>query len=202
MTPRATTSRKQEKSMRKKILITLLGGLLGAPAMAAESYTVDPRHTYPMYEVDHWGWSLQRGRFTKTSGKITLDREAKTGTVDVTISAASVSTGLDKWDEQMRSEEWFDAEKHPEITFKAAKIVFNGDKPASVPGELTIRGVTRPATLEVARFGCRPNPVNKKEVCGADTSTVIKRSEFGILKYLPGIADEVRLLVSVEAFKD
>jgi len=188
--------------MRNKVLFALLACALAAPALGAESYTVDSRHTYPMYEIDHWGWSLQRGRFNKTSGKITLDREAKTGTVDVTISAASISTGLDKWDEQMRSEEFFDAGKHPDITFKASKIVFDGDKPASVPGELTIKGVTRPATLEIHRFGCRPNPVNKKEVCGADTSTTIKRSEFGIVKYVPGIADEVKLIVSVEAFKD
>jgi polyisoprenoid-binding protein YceI len=188
--------------MCKKVLFALLGAALSAPAIAAESYTLDSRHTYPLYEVDHWGWSLQRGRFNKTTGKITLDREAKTGTVDVTINAASISTGLDKWDEQMRGEDFFDAEKYPSITFKAAKMVFNGDKPVSVPGELTMKGVTRPVTLEVARFGCRPNPVNKKEVCGADTTATIKRSEFGIVKYVPGIADEVKLILSVEAFKD
>ncbi len=188
--------------MYRKLVIATLAAALTAPALAAESYTVDSRHTYPMYELDHWGWSLQRGRFNETSGKITLDRESKTGTVDITMKAASIDTGLAKWNEVMKSEEFFDAEKFPVITFKAAKIVFNGDKPGSVPGELTIKGITKPVTLEILRFGCGPNPVNKKEICGADSTATIKRSQFNITKYVPGIADDVKLMLNVEASKD
>jgi len=186
----------------KKILFLALGAALSAPAIGADTYTVDTRHTYPMWEVNHFGWSTQRGRFNGATGKITLDRAAQTGSVDIAINTASVDTGIAKWDEQMMSEDFFNAAKFPTINFKASKIVFDGDKPASVPGELTLVGVTKPVTLTITGFGCGTNPVNKKEVCGADAYAVIKRSEFGIMKYLPRISDEVKLVINVESFKD
>jgi polyisoprenoid-binding protein YceI len=186
----------------KKIALAALGLAMCAPAFAAETYSVDARHTYPMWEINHYGWSTQRGRFNGATGKIVLDRGAKTGSVDVSIKAASVDTGLAKWDEFMMSEDFFNAAKFPTIDFKASKVVFDGDKPASLPGELTMLGVTRPVTLTVTAFGCGTNPVNKKEVCGADAHATIKRSEFGMTKYLPGISDEVKLVLNVEAFKD
>jgi polyisoprenoid-binding protein YceI len=102
----------------------------------------------------------------------------------------------------MMSEDFFNTAKFPTIEFRASKIVFDGDKPASIPGELTLVGVTKPVTLTIAGFGCGTNPVNKREVCGADAYATIKRSEFGIVKYLPGISDEVKLVISVESFKD
>jgi polyisoprenoid-binding protein YceI len=188
--------------MTKKPLFALLGAMLAAPAFAADSYTVDPRHTWPQYEIMHLGFSTQRGRFNETTGKIVLDRAAKNGSVDISISTASIDTGLDKWDEHMRSEDFFNAAKFPTISFKSDKVVFNGDKPASIPGQFTLLGVTKPVTLTVNHFNCGPHPINKKEVCGADASTTIKRSEFGMTKYLPGIGDEVKLVINVEAFKD
>jgi polyisoprenoid-binding protein YceI len=188
--------------MTKKPLYALLGVALAAPAFSADSYTVDSRHTWPQYEIMHLGFSTQRGRFNETTGKIMLDRAAKTGSVDISISTASIDTGLEKWDEHMRSEDFFNAAKFPSITFKSDKVVFNGDKPASIPGQFTLLGVTKPVTLTVGHFNCGPHPINKKEVCGADASTTIKRSEFGMTKYLPGIGDEVKLVINVEAFKD
>lgn len=186
----------------KKIALAALGLALSVPAFSADSYSVDSRHTYPMWEINHFGWSTQRGRFNEANGKIVLDRAAKTGSVDIVINTKSVDTGIAKWDEHMMSEDFFDAAKYPTINFKASKIVFNGDKPASIPGELTLHGVTKPVTLTVTAFGCGLNPVNKKEVCGADAYTVIKRSEYGIMKYLPGLGDEVKLVINVESFKD
>jgi polyisoprenoid-binding protein YceI len=185
-----------------KILFAALALALAAPAIGAESYTVDPRHTYPMWEINHYGWSTQRGRFNEATGKIVLDRSAKTGSVEIAIKTASVDTGIAKWDEHMMSEDFFNAAKFPTINFKASKIVFNGDKPASVPGELTLVGVTKPVTLTISGFGCGTNPVNKKEICGADAYATIKRSEFGIMKYLPGISDEVKLVINVESVRD
>jgi polyisoprenoid-binding protein YceI len=188
--------------MTKKIVFALLASALAAPAYAADSYTVDSRHTWPMYEIMHLGFATQRGRFNETTGKILLDRAAKNGSVNIVIKAASIDTGLDKWDEHMKSEDFFNAAKHPEISFKSDKIVFEGDKPASVPGQFTLLGVTKPVTLTLTHFGCGPHPLTKKEVCGADASTTIKRSEFGMTKYLPGIGDEVKLVINVEAMKD
>src|SRR5512139_2758280 len=118
---------------KKSVPVLLLGAALAAPAYSADSYTVDSRHTWPQYEIMHLGFSTQRGRFDETSGKITLDRAAKTGTVNIVIKSASIDTGLEKWNEHMKSEDFFNAAKFPEITFKADKIVFEGDAPASVP---------------------------------------------------------------------
>jgi polyisoprenoid-binding protein YceI len=190
--------------MRKfnAVFVALAGGLASLPVWSADSYSIDPRHTFPIYEISHFGWSTQRGRFDKTSGKIVLDRTAKTGSVDVTIDVGSVDTGVDKLNEHLLSEDFFNAAKFPTITFKASKIVFSGDTPASVPGEITILGVTKPATLSISRFSCGQHPMLKKEVCGADASTTIKRSEFGMIKYVPAIGDDVKLLINVESLKD
>ena len=183
-------------------IAALAGALISLPAWAVDSYTIDPNHTHPGYEISHFGWSTQRGRFDKATGKITLDRAAKTGSVDVVIEVASISTGVAKLDEHLKSEDFFNAAKYPNITFKSKSVHFSGDKPASVDGELTILGVTRPVTLTINAFQCAPNPFVKKEACGADATTSIKRSEFGIKTYLPGLGDDVKLLINVEAFKD
>ena len=183
-------------------LTALASGLISLPLWAADSYTVDPNHTHPSYEINHFGWSTQRGRFDKVSGKISLDRAAKSGTVDITIEVASVSTGVSKLDDHLKSEDFFNAAKFPAMTFKSKAVHFSGDKPASVDGELTLLGVTKPVTLVIAAFQCAPNQFVKKEACGADATANIKRSEFGMTKYVPGLGDDVKLLINVEAFKD
>ena len=183
-------------------IVVLAAGLSSTPVWAADSYAIDPRHTHPSYEINHFGWSTQRGRFDNVTGTITLDRAAKTGSVEVKIDVSSVSTGVDKLDEHLKSEDFFNVGKYPTITFKANKIAFDGDVPASVPGQITILGVTKPATLTITRFGCGVHPMLKKDVCGAEASTAIKRSEFGMTKYVPALGDDVKLLINVEAFKE
>jgi polyisoprenoid-binding protein YceI len=183
-------------------VVALAGGLVSLPALAADSYTIDPGHTHPSYEISHFGWSIQRGRFDKVSGKITLDRAGKTGTADVIIDVSSLSTGVAKLDDHLKSEDFFNAAKYPTLTFRASKIVFNGDAPGSVPGEFTMLGVTKPATLTVERFSCGMHPMLKKEVCGAEATVTIKRSEFGMTKYVPALGDDVKLEINVEALKD
>lgn len=183
-------------------VVALASGLVSLPALAADSYTIDPGHTHPSYEISHFGWSIQRGRFDKVSGKITLDRTGKTGTADVTIDVSSLSTGVGKLDDHLKSEDFFNAAKYPTLTFKASKIVFNGDTPGSVPGEFTMMGVTKPVTLTVQHFSCGPHPMLKKEVCGAEATVTIKRSEFGMTKYVPALGDDVKLEINVEALKD
>jgi len=185
-----------------RALLTLLPALVPLPVSAADSYTIDPRHTHPSYEINHFGWSTQRGRFDSVTGTINLDRDAKTGSMEVSIDANSISTGVDKLDEHLRSPDFFNVAKYPSIAFRATKVEFDGDVPASVPGELTILGVTRPATLTIAHFGCSPHPIFKRYVCGAEASTVIKRSEFGMTKYLPALGDDVKLLINVEAIRN
>lgn len=182
--------------------LALLLAAVALPATAAESFTVDARHTFPVFEVGHLGFSTQRGRFNKTSGKIVLDRSAGTGSLDIRIEAASVSMGLEDWDKHMRGEDFFDADQHPYITYKADKILFSGDKPVAAEGMLTLRGVTKPVRLEISAFNCGTHPLNRKPLCGADVSTRFKRSDFGMYKYTPGVSDEVKVMIAVEAFRD
>ncbi|WP_374266111.1 YceI family protein [Zoogloea sp.] len=181
----------------------LLALALAAPAFAAPvGYTIDPNHTFPVFEVDHLGFSTQRGRFNKTAGRIVLDLDARQGAVDVSIDAASIDMGFAKWSENMRGENYFNTAEHPAITFKAERIVFDGARPVAAEGQLTLLGVTRPLSLAINRFRCAPHPLNKRETCGADLSGTLQRSAFGMTKYIPSVGDDVRLLIAVEAFKE
>jgi polyisoprenoid-binding protein YceI len=186
-----------------KTAIALVSTTLATAALAApESYTVDPTHTWPVFEVSHFGFSTQRGRFNKTSGKIVLDRAAKTGTVDLAIDTTSIDMGLEKWDEHLKSDEFFNVAKFPTMTFKSTKLLMDGDKVVGAEGNFTLLGVTKPVKVTVSGFRCAPNPVAKKDACGGDVSATIKRTDFGMTKFAPAIGDEVKILVPVEAFKD
>jgi polyisoprenoid-binding protein YceI len=187
----------------KQALAAALAAAFVLPAAAApETYTIDARHTFPAFEVSHFGMSLQRGRFNKTTGKIVVDREARTGSVEVTIDAASVDTGEPKLGEHLRSQDFFNATVHPNITFKGTRFTFDGDKVKSVDGELTMLGVTKPVTLTAQHFNCGSHPMNKKAMCGAELTTSIKRSEWGMKYAIPAVADDVLLRINVEAYKD
>lgn len=190
----------------KKTVLALFAAFSGlsmtAGALAADSFTIDSRHTYPVFEVNHLGFSTQRGRFNNVTGKIMLVPEQKSGSIDISIDSASIDMGMDAWDKQMRGEDFFNVEKFPAMTFKSTKLHFDGDKLVGADGDFTLLGVTRPVSLEVKGFNCGTHPINKKALCGADISTTIKRSEFGMTKYLPAISDDVVIKIPVEAFKD
>jgi polyisoprenoid-binding protein YceI len=186
--------------MKRIALAALLASLPAAAAL--ETYTVDPNHTLPTYEVGHLGYSMQRGRFGKTSGRITIDTAAKTGSADISMDAASVSSGVDKLDQHLRGEDFFNVAKNPTITFKSSSFAFDGEKVKSVTGDLTMNGITRPVTLNANLFHCGPHPMTKKKQCGADLQATIKRSDFGMKYALPALADEVTLRIPVEAMKD
>jgi len=173
-----------------------------AAAVAADSYTLDPTHTFPRFEISHFGFSTHRGQFNKTTGKLVLDRTAKTGSVEITVQTASVGTGDPKLEEHLRSADFFNVEKFPTMVFKAKTIKFNGDVPASAEGELTLLGVTKPLTLTISRVKCAPHPMMKKDGCGAEVSGTLKRSDFGMKTYVPNLGDEVTLHIQIEAAKD
>lgn len=184
------------------IIAIILASVITVPAYAAESYTIDHTHTWPMFEVNHLGFSTQRGRFNNTSGKITLDTAAKKGSVDLVIGTDSLDMGFDKWDEHMKSADFFNAKFFPMMRFTSDKLVFEGDKVVAAEGYFTLLGVTKPLTLTVSNFRCAPHPMNKKQTCGAEISATLKRSEFGMTKYVPAVSDEVKISVPVEAIKD
>lgn len=175
---------------------------LTAAAQAADTFIIDGNHTYPVFEVNHLGFSTQRGRFDKTSGTISLDAAGKAASVEVTIDATSIDMGLAKWDKAMQEESFFNTEQFPTITFKAHDFTFDGDKPVAARGTLTLLGVAKPVDLSISGFTCKPHPLFQRFTCGADLSTTIKRSEFGMTKYLSTVGDEVKILIPVEAVRD
>jgi polyisoprenoid-binding protein YceI len=181
-----------------------LAALVGfASAASAESatYAVDPTHTFVTWEAKHFGVSTSRGRFDKKSGSITIDKVAKTGKAEITIDMKSISTGVAPFDGHLRGDDFFAADKFPEAKFVSTSFKFEGDKVTEVAGNLTLRGVTKPATLKATGFGCYQHPMLKREVCGGDFETTIVRSEHDIKYGLPGIPDNIRLLIQVEAVK-
>ena len=180
-------------------LATLVAGTAQA---APETYTIDSTHTFPSFEINHLGFSTQRGRFNKTTGNIVLDRAAKKASVDITIDTNSISTGFEKLENHLRSEDFFNTAKFPTITFKSTGAKFEGDKLAAVSGNLTMHGVTKPVTLAVTAFHCGMNPVYKKDACGADAEATLKRSDFGINYALPAVSDQVKLLIQIEGHKN
>lgn len=188
--------------MKNALIAITIASTLSVPAFAADSYTVDSRHTFPSFEINHLGFSLQRGRFNSTTGKVTLDNAAKSGSIDVTIDAASISTGLADLEKHLQSEDFFDVAKYPTIVFKSRKLKFEGDKLVGAEGDFTLHGVTRPVSLKVDHFFCGVHPMNKKINCGANATTTIKRTEYGIAKYVPLLGDEVKISIQVEASKD
>jgi polyisoprenoid-binding protein YceI len=190
--------------MKKTLLIAAVGSLVAAGAYAAPvTYNIDPAHTYPAFEADHMGGqSLWRGKFNSSSGKIVYDKEAKSGTVEVNIDMASINFGHEKMNTHASSPDMFDVAKFPTATFKGKLAKFSGDSPAEVQGDLTLHGVTKPVTLKLNSFLCKPNPMTKKEICGADAQATINREDFGVAygKQL-GFKMDTKLLISVEAIK-
>ena len=180
-----------------------LSAAAAAPALAApETFVLDGSHTFPRFSYSHFGYSTQLSSFNKTTGKVVFDKAAKTGAVDIVIDTKSVNTGFDTFNEHIQGEDFLDTAKFPTATFKSTKVVFEGDKPAKVEGQLTIKGVTKPVTLTVTSFQAMPHPMMKKDAIGANAYTVIKRSEFNAGKYAPYVGDEVRIDVALEAIKE
>ncbi len=188
--------------MKIQIAALVISTAFALPTAAADSYTVDPAHTYPNFEIEHLGFSTMHGRFGATTGKITLDPATKSGSIDITIDATSIDTGHAKRDAHLRSDEFFNVGKFPTLTYKATKLKFTGDKLTGADGELTLLGVARPVSLDLTAFRCGPHPMNKKPMCGANATATIKRSEFGLSTYVPAVGDEVKITIEVEAVKD
>ncbi|MEO5658728.1 MAG: YceI family protein [Polaromonas sp.] len=189
----------------KKSLFALATLVLAAGTLHAESatYKIDPNHTKAMFEVKHFGTSTNRGRWDKTEGEISLDKAAKTGKADITIDMASINTGIGAFNDHLKGVEFFDVATHPTAKFVGDKFTFAADKVTEVAGNLTIRGKTHPAVLKATNFNCYENPKLKREVCGGDFETVIKRSAFDINWGIAdrAAADDIKVTIQAEAIK-
>jgi polyisoprenoid-binding protein YceI len=183
-------------------LLLLFLGVTTATA-AATTYTLDPDHTHPSFEVDHFGGlSTWRGTFKKTSGTVAIDTEAKSGTVNVVIDTATIDFAHDKLNEHAASPEMLDVAKYPTAEYKGKFVDFANGAPRSISGELTLHGVTKPVTLTINSFKCFEHPMLKKQVCGADASGNFNRADFGVnygQQY--GFKQDVLLRIQVEGVK-
>ena len=182
-------------TLTASLFIALASHAVAAPV----TYQVDPTHTYPRFSYSLFELSTQLSSFRKTTGTVTFDAVAKSGQADITIDMTTVNTGLDEFDGHLRAEDFLDTAKFPTATFKSTRVLFDGDKPSSIEGQLTIKGITKPVTLTVTSFTAMEHPMVKKPAIGANAYTVIKRSEFGAGKYAPYVGDDVRIDIALEA---
>ena len=180
------------------------GGFAPAAVQAQPlAYTFDPSHSFITFELLHFDTSTLRGRFGPLQGQVVLDRAARNGRVDVRVELASVSTGLAFLDNRLRQADFLDVAGAPQAFFIATHLGFDADGGvASVRGEFTLRGQSRPLALSAQRFRCYLSPVYGREVCGGDFVGEIKRSDFGITHSLPFVSDRVRLQLQVEAVRE
>jgi len=186
-----------------KIVIACVASLFcSSIAFAADTYTFDPEYTIPVFEVGHLGFTTQRGRFDKTQGKVVLDIAAKKGNVEFTVFTKSLDMGSRAWTFHVSSEGLFNVEKFPTMTYKSDHLVFENDKVVAAEGEFTLLGITKPLTVKVNRFACGANPINHKFMCSGDITATIKRSDFGMTKYIPTVSDEISISVPVESYRD
>lgn len=184
--------------------IVAFASAIMTPAFAASTtYNLDPAHTYPSFEADHFGGiSVWRGKFTKSSGTAVLDMGAKTGTVEVTVDTSSIDTGNGLLDKHVKSEDMLDVAKYPTAVFKGSSIRFEGEKPVEVIGTFTLHGVTKPLNLSIDSFKCFQNPVFKREVCGIDAKGEFDRADYGVSYGLEhGFKTVTKLQIQAEGVK-
>lgn len=186
--------------MKKTLIAALFATLIAGSAFAApQTYVLDPTHSFPRFSYDHMGMSKQILRFNKTTGTVVLDKDANQAHVDVTIDMTSIDTGFGLFDQHIQGEDFLDTAQYPTATFKSTEVVFEGDKPVSIEGDLTIKDVTKPVTLIVTSFFNGPHPMLEKDAIGANATTVIKRSDFNAGHLTPAVGDDVTLDVALEA---
>lgn len=186
--------------MKHTLIATLLLAAATAPAQCAETYTLLPSHTYPSFEADHWGgMSIWRGKFTKNSGKVVLDRQARTGTLEVVIETASVDVGHAAMNAVLKSSRILDAEKYPTIVYRGTAMRFDGERPVEVIGELTLNGVTKALNLQIESFKCMQSHLYKRQVCGVNALASFNRADYGVNVNLElGFKPEIKLAIQAE----
>lgn len=187
--------------MKTLLPLSLIALCIGQACAAPVTYTIDPSHTFPSFEADHMGGvSVWRGKFNKSAGKVTLDRAASQGTLEVTIDMDSIDYGFDLMNSKAKSPELFDTAKYPTSVYKGRLEGFVNGVPTKVTGELTMHGVTRPVSLQINSFKCIPHPMLKRELCGADALATLNRDDFGISAGKDwGFKMDVILRIQVEA---
>jgi len=180
-----------------------LAGLLaaaGAANAAPVTYKLDPGHTMVLFSWNHFGFSNPSANLGQVDGTLVYD-EAKPAdsTVEATLPLAGLDTFVPKLDEHLKSADFLDAAKYPNVTFKSTKVTAAGKGKLKVTGDLTVHGVTKPVTLDVTLNKVGPHPMMKVQTVGFDATATIKRSDFGVGAYVPNVSDEIKIRITTEA---
>lgn len=186
-----------------RFIPALLGiAIIGfAVPASAEKFILDKPHTQIIFKVNHMGFSHSYGKFTDYKGEINFDEtDPAKSNADVTIQTASLDLDDDKWNEHMKSKDFFDVEQFPTMTFESTGIEKTGDKTANITGDLTLLGVTKPVTLAVQQNNMGKHPMKNVSATGFSASGKIKRSDFGMKGGIPMVGDEVDIIIEVEAY--
>jgi polyisoprenoid-binding protein YceI len=188
---------------RQRTLLALILAAQTANAWTAEqSFTVDETNTVPSFEVNHLGFSTQRGHFKQTSGKVVMDEQKKTGKVDITIDANSIDTGIGQLDDVLRKLDFLNVARYPTLSFRSSQFRFSSDQLSGVDGTLTMLGVSRPVSLKVTHYKCGIDVASSKYICDVDAEASFKRSDFGMSSFIPVVSDDVKLKIKVRAARD
>lgn len=177
-------------------------GLMVSPLLQADTthYEIEPVHSQVIFKINHLGFSNSYGKFRKFEGKVSFDPDHwDKASTEVTINTQSIDLENKKWNDHMRSSDFFNIEKFPTMTFKSTKLEKTGDNIGLLHGQLTLLGKTLPLTLDVTINQVGTHPFSEKPYAGFSASGVIKRSEFGMEAYVPAVADEVYIIIEVEA---
>ena len=186
-------------AMKFAVSAAVLSLAVATTAWAAPTtYKSDANHTFVRFSYQHLGFSTQESRFNKVTGTVTFDPAAKSGSVDISIDTKSVDTGSDLFNGHIQGADFLDTTNFGTASFKSTSVKFEGDRPVSIEGNLTLKGVTKPVTLTVTDFKSGQNMM-KKDAIGADASTTISRTAFNMGKYAPNVSDEVTLSIAIEA---
>ena len=177
-----------------------LAALATAAAAAPATYEVDSAHTFPAFEADHMGGlSLWRGKINSTTGTIVLDKEAQTGTVELTMDLTTIDVGHDGLNNHLQTEDFFNTAMYPNATFVGELTNFVNGSPTMLEGDLSMHGQTHPVSLQITSFLCKDHPMRGREVCGADATGTFDRSQWGIDYGGPLFEMDITLRVGIEA---
>ena len=173
---------------------------ISVAAAAPVTYQMDPNHTNVTASWSHFGFSNPVAHFGQVDGAIVYDGDnVGQSSVNVTIPLVGLNAFVEKFNQHLRSADFFDAEKFPNITFKSTRVEAAGGNKLRVFGDLTVHGVTRPVVLDTTLNKIGEQPMEKRAAAGFDATTTIKRSDFGVGKYAPNVSDEVIIRITTEA---
>ncbi len=182
----------------KHLYLLLFGLLSSVPALAAETYRLDPTHTYPGFFVSHAGLSIMQGRFDQTEGTVVLDRDGGGSSLRAVVKTASIDTGHEGRDKILRGKQFLESERFPEMVFQSSRVTFTGKDTARIDGELSLHGVSSPLSLQLTRIACGVHPLKRSWSCGFSAVGKLKRSDFGMNSFLSSVGDEIELRIEAE----